>query len=161
MCVPEWPFASSAGLCHSCMCSRVAISQQCGLCHACMCSRVAISQQCGSVSCVHVFQSGHMPAVWVCVMHVCVPEWPYASSAGLYHACVCSRVAICQQCGSVSCMYVFQSGHMPAVRVWDLEDNNPIAQFSGHQFGINCVVSLWHIFGNNKHSIFGTCPYTF
>ena len=37
-------------------------------------------------------------------------------------------------------VHMFQSGHLPAVRVWDLEDNSSIAQFSGHQFGVNCVV---------------------
>ncbi|CAI9729696.1 mitogen-activated protein kinase-binding protein 1-like isoform X3 [Octopus vulgaris] len=32
-----------------------------------------------------------------------------------------------------------ESGHQPAVRVWDVEEKVQIAQFHGHKFGINCV----------------------
>lgn len=34
-----------------------------------------------------------------------------------------------------------QSGHQPAVRVWDLEEMTQVAEFEGHKFGIRCVVS--------------------
>ena len=37
---------------------------------------------------------------------------------------------------------VVQSGHLPAVRVWDLEERTQIAEFLGHKFGIVCVVSM-------------------
>ncbi|KAK2182251.1 hypothetical protein NP493_359g02037 [Ridgeia piscesae] len=56
---------------------------------------------------------------------------------------------ICNQCKKTITCLAFspdgkllvtgESGHLPAVRVWDLEDNSSIAQFSGHQFGVNCV----------------------
>lgn len=32
-----------------------------------------------------------------------------------------------------------ESGHQPAVRVWDVEEKVQVAQFHGHKFGINCV----------------------
>ncbi|GAB1607476.1 WD repeat-containing protein 62-like [Argonauta hians] len=32
-----------------------------------------------------------------------------------------------------------ESGHQPAVRVWDVEEKVQVAQFQGHKFGINCV----------------------
>lgn len=37
-----------------------------------------------------------------------------------------------------------ECGHMPNVRVWDISDPYnavQIAEFSGHKYGINCVVS--------------------
>ena len=37
--------------------------------------------------------------------------------------------------------YIFylQSGHQPAVRVWDVEETTQVSEFHGHKFGINCV----------------------
>lgn len=38
-----------------------------------------------------------------------------------------------------------ECGHMPNVRVWDISDSSnavQIAEFSGHKYGINCVVSV-------------------
>ncbi|KAL5008973.1 hypothetical protein ScPMuIL_014554 [Solemya velum] len=32
-----------------------------------------------------------------------------------------------------------ESGHQPAVRVWDVEEKTQVAEFHGHKFGINCV----------------------
>ena len=40
-----------------------------------------------------------------------------------------------------------QSGHMPSVRVWDMEDpSHPqISEMAkGHKFGVSCVVCLHH-----------------
>jgi len=37
-----------------------------------------------------------------------------------------------------------ECGHMPNVRVWDISDPQnavQIAEFPGHKYGINCVVS--------------------
>jgi len=65
----------------------------------------------------------------------------------LCDACVLEQSCAVSLCVITCCdvcvmrvVHVFQSGHLPAVRVWDLEDNSSIAQFSGHQFGVNCVV---------------------
>lgn len=41
-----------------------------------------------------------------------------------------------------SFLFPLQSGHQPAVRVWDVEEKVQVAQFHGHKFGINCVVSI-------------------
>ena len=40
-----------------------------------------------------------------------------------------------------------ECGHSPSVRVWDLNDLHgqgaqQVAEFPGHKYGINCVVSL-------------------
>jgi len=38
-----------------------------------------------------------------------------------------------------------ECGHMPNVRIWDISDPHnavQIAEFSGHKYGINCVVSI-------------------
>lgn len=38
-----------------------------------------------------------------------------------------------------------ECGHMPNVRVWDISDPHnavQIAEFPGHKYGINCVVSI-------------------
>ncbi|KAL8619680.1 hypothetical protein ACOMHN_019735 [Nucella lapillus] len=32
-----------------------------------------------------------------------------------------------------------ESGHQPAVRVWEVEEKTQVAEFHGHKFGINCV----------------------
>lgn len=34
-----------------------------------------------------------------------------------------------------------ECGHLPSVRVWDLQEGGQLAEFSGHKYGINCVVS--------------------
>lgn len=34
-----------------------------------------------------------------------------------------------------------ECGHLPSVRVWDVQERQMIAEFPGHKFGINCVVS--------------------
>jgi WD40 repeat protein len=36
-----------------------------------------------------------------------------------------------------------ECGHQPSVRVWDIQEglNTPIAEFAGHKYGVNCVVS--------------------
>ncbi|KAK2147296.1 hypothetical protein LSH36_561g03000 [Paralvinella palmiformis] len=34
-----------------------------------------------------------------------------------------------------------ESGHQPSVRLWDLEEMTQIAEFQGHKFGINAVVT--------------------
>ncbi|XP_035828866.1 mitogen-activated protein kinase-binding protein 1-like [Aplysia californica] len=34
-----------------------------------------------------------------------------------------------------------ETGHQPAVRVWDVVEKTQLAEFRGHKFGINCVVS--------------------
>jgi WD40 repeat protein len=44
-----------------------------------------------------------------------------------------------------------ECGHLPSVRVWDLQESGgtQIAEFPGHKYGINCVVSSdvrWKIF---------------
>ncbi|KAJ8308631.1 hypothetical protein KUTeg_013505 [Tegillarca granosa] len=42
-----------------------------------------------------------------------------------------------------------ESGHQPAVRVWDVEEKTQVAEFHGHKFGINCVAFS----PNNKHIV--------
>ena len=44
---------------------------------------------------------------------------------------------------TMTALLYFQSGHQPCVRVYEHEDHNwvPVAEFSGHKFGINVVVS--------------------
>ena len=32
-----------------------------------------------------------------------------------------------------------ECGHLPCVRVWDIQDLSSIVELSGHKFGINCV----------------------
>nr|XP_006816563.1 PREDICTED: mitogen-activated protein kinase-binding protein 1-like [Saccoglossus kowalevskii] len=32
-----------------------------------------------------------------------------------------------------------ESGHMPAVRVWDVAERSQVGEFAGHKFGISCV----------------------
>jgi len=34
-----------------------------------------------------------------------------------------------------------ECGHLPSVRVWDVQERTLVAEFPGHKFGINCVVS--------------------
>ncbi|XP_012942281.1 mitogen-activated protein kinase-binding protein 1 [Aplysia californica] len=33
-----------------------------------------------------------------------------------------------------------ETGHQPAVRVWDVVEKTQLAEFRGHKFGINCVL---------------------
>ena len=33
-----------------------------------------------------------------------------------------------------------ECGHLPSVRIWDVQDRTLVAEFPGHKFGINCVV---------------------
>uniref|UniRef100_UPI00358FC1D3 mitogen-activated protein kinase-binding protein 1-like isoform X3 n=1 Tax=Myxine glutinosa TaxID=7769 RepID=UPI00358FC1D3 len=33
-----------------------------------------------------------------------------------------------------------ESGHMPAVRVWDVAERNQVYEFQGHKYGVSCVV---------------------
>ena len=35
-----------------------------------------------------------------------------------------------------------ECGHLPSVRVWDVAERAQVAEFAGHKFGINCVVSV-------------------
>ena len=35
-----------------------------------------------------------------------------------------------------------ECGHLPSVRVWDVQERAMVAEFAGHKFGINCVVSV-------------------
>jgi len=37
---------------------------------------------------------------------------------------------------------LFQSGHQPAVRVWDVAEKTQVAEFLGHKFGVSCVVRI-------------------
>ena len=40
-----------------------------------------------------------------------------------------------------------ECGHQPSVRIWDLNERNQVAEFTGHKFGVVCVVSpLFHSF---------------
>lgn len=34
-----------------------------------------------------------------------------------------------------------QCGHQPHLRVWDVQERTQVAEFLGHKYGINCVVS--------------------
>jgi hypothetical protein len=34
-----------------------------------------------------------------------------------------------------------ECGHLPMVRIWDAHERHLVAEFPGHKFGINCVVS--------------------
>jgi len=34
-----------------------------------------------------------------------------------------------------------ECGHLPMVRIWDAHERQLVAEFPGHKFGINCVVS--------------------
>ena len=34
-----------------------------------------------------------------------------------------------------------ECGHLPSVRIWDVQEKTLVAEFAGHKFGINCVVS--------------------
>ena len=45
-------------------------------------------------------------------------------------------------CKSSTKLIIFQSGHQPAVRVWNVEEKSQVSELHGHQFGINCVVSV-------------------
>ena len=51
----------------------------------------------------------------------------------LLHICDMKSVLILELC-------VFQCGHKPVVRVWDVEEKTQVAEFHGHKFGIGCVV---------------------
>uniref|UniRef100_A0A8D9ANH6 Mitogen-activated protein kinase-binding protein 1 n=1 Tax=Cacopsylla melanoneura TaxID=428564 RepID=A0A8D9ANH6_9HEMI len=33
-----------------------------------------------------------------------------------------------------------ECGHQPSVRVWDLNDNSQVAEFSSHKYGVSCVI---------------------
>lgn len=46
-----------------------------------------------------------------------------------------------------------ECGHQSNVRVWDMTDFIQIAEFSGHKYGINCVVSLKFYLFMKKHII--------
>ncbi|KAK6182956.1 hypothetical protein SNE40_010522 [Patella caerulea] len=42
-----------------------------------------------------------------------------------------------------------EAGHLPAVRVWDVEDKSQVAEFHGHNFRVNCVA----FFPNSKYIV--------
>ena len=57
-----------------------------------------------------------------------------------------------------------ECGHLPSVRVWDIQDRSCVAEFPGHKYGINCVafapnnkyivsVSLLVLAENNIHKL--------
>lgn len=45
---------------------------------------------------------------------------------------------------------LLKCGHLPNVRVWDTQEKAQVAEFSGHKYGINCVVC---VFNNNISSL--------
>ncbi|ESO91984.1 hypothetical protein LOTGIDRAFT_121618, partial [Lottia gigantea] len=42
-----------------------------------------------------------------------------------------------------------EAGHLPAVRVWDVEEKSQVAEFHGHNFRVNCVA----FFPNSKYIV--------
>jgi WD40 repeat protein len=46
-----------------------------------------------------------------------------------------------------------ECGHLPSVRVWDLQESGgtQIAEFPGHKYGINCVVSKQVASESSRH----------
>jgi len=42
-----------------------------------------------------------------------------------------------------------ECGHLPSVRVWDIQDKSCVAEFPGHKYGINCVAFA----PNNKYIV--------
>ena len=36
-------------------------------------------------------------------------------------------------------LFLFQSGHMPAVRVWDVAERTQVAELQEHKYGVACV----------------------
>jgi len=42
-----------------------------------------------------------------------------------------------------------ECGHLPSVRVWDIQDRSCVAEFPGHKYGINCVAFA----PNNKYIV--------
>ena len=45
-----------------------------------------------------------------------------------------------------------ETGHLPCVRVWDMQDMSTMGVFPGHKFGINCVA-----FSPNMKFIVSVC----
>lgn len=57
--------------------------------------------------------------------------------------------------GDGKLMVTGECGHMPNVRVWDISDPQnavQIGEFSGHKYGINCVVRLSSFFSLDNFS---------
>uniref|UniRef100_A0A8C4RBR9 Mitogen-activated protein kinase binding protein 1 n=1 Tax=Eptatretus burgeri TaxID=7764 RepID=A0A8C4RBR9_EPTBU len=52
--------------------------------------------------------------------------------------CGCSTES--QETQANSHTQCFESGHMPAVRVWDVAERNQVYEFQGHKYGVSCVV---------------------
>ena len=46
-----------------------------------------------------------------------------------------------------------ECGHLPSVRVWDMQDRTCVAEFPGHKYGINCVAFA----PNNKYIVSVSC----
>ena len=42
-----------------------------------------------------------------------------------------------------------ECGHLPSVRVWDVQDKSCVGEFPGHKYGINCVAFA----PNNKYIV--------
>ena len=42
-----------------------------------------------------------------------------------------------------------ECGHLPSVRVWDVQDRTCVGEFPGHKYGINCVAFA----PNNKYIV--------
>ena len=47
------------------------------------------------------------------------------------------------------CSFYLQSGHSPAVRVYEVSSRLQVSQFSGHKFGVTCVAFS----PNNKYLV--------
>ena len=46
-----------------------------------------------------------------------------------------------------------ECGHLPSVRVWDVQDRSCVGEFPGHKYGINCVAFA----PNNKYIVSVSC----
>lgn len=70
-------------------------------------------------------------------------------------------------------MFLGECGHQPAVRVWDLQSDpqsgqpglapqpQQIAEYLGHKYGVNCVVSKLLTLDCDRYRIRGIVPQVF
>lgn len=58
---------------------------------------------------------------------------------------------------SVSLCPVHQSGHLPAVRLWDVADRRQVAELQTHKYGVSCVAfspnSKYIVSVGNQHDM--------
>ena len=59
------------------------------------------------------------------------------------------KIIFCSRSEDGRYLVTGECGHLPSVRVWDIQDRSCVGEFPGHKYGINCVAFA----PNNKYIV--------